>query len=381
MSYTKKTWVTGEVIDATKLNHMEDGIVDAEQNGGATTLNELTDVSMGTPVNGQVLTFDSNAYKWKNMNPKGNYEDVIDTSNNSQLSKKASALYDYVQSNLVCINPTMNTAFVGKPTIYAGIYPLTNAYLDYGTYYFVFGQYVYSATANNYPSYQGGLGGFEYTNIIKSDDMTKLKVRAIDIEADKETTPYCIIITSNTNTNNADGQYTLRPGLYPLTKTWTNGVGGYFYAFGNACYYASSITAVPTLDRRYPTLSEIGAVKFATNPTNGQYLMYNGTNWVNSAVTLPDYVSYAYAQLQYGYNDDYQTNLLVMNVTGAMYYEQASAIVDYIQKSVCNGLITVDTGDVYAITSIETVNDKYVIHTTSNSYTFVENNDGMFVLQ
>ena len=29
MAYTKKTWVTGETIEATDLNHMEQGIYDA----------------------------------------------------------------------------------------------------------------------------------------------------------------------------------------------------------------------------------------------------------------------------------------------------------------------------------------------------------------
>ena len=35
MSYTKQTWVTGDIITANKMNHMEDGIAGA---GGATPL-------------------------------------------------------------------------------------------------------------------------------------------------------------------------------------------------------------------------------------------------------------------------------------------------------------------------------------------------------
>ena len=30
MSYTKQTWVTGDIITANKMNHMEDGIADAD---------------------------------------------------------------------------------------------------------------------------------------------------------------------------------------------------------------------------------------------------------------------------------------------------------------------------------------------------------------
>lgn len=34
MAYDKQTWVTGEVITANKLNHMEDGIANAGSGGG-----------------------------------------------------------------------------------------------------------------------------------------------------------------------------------------------------------------------------------------------------------------------------------------------------------------------------------------------------------
>ena len=40
MSYTKQTWQTGEVITATKLNHMEDGIENA--GGGGALIIEMT---------------------------------------------------------------------------------------------------------------------------------------------------------------------------------------------------------------------------------------------------------------------------------------------------------------------------------------------------
>lgn len=35
MAYDKQTWVSGEVITATKLNHMEDGIAGAGSGGGS----------------------------------------------------------------------------------------------------------------------------------------------------------------------------------------------------------------------------------------------------------------------------------------------------------------------------------------------------------
>lgn len=39
MSYTKQTWINGETITDTKLNHMEDGIADA---GGGGVMNVTT---------------------------------------------------------------------------------------------------------------------------------------------------------------------------------------------------------------------------------------------------------------------------------------------------------------------------------------------------
>lgn len=153
MAYTKKTWVTGETIEASELNHMEDGIVEAAQSGGATTLNGLTDVSLGSPQNGQVLTYDGTNAKWKNLPPSGNYEDVINASDNTLLNQKAGALYDYVKTHFVCIQPQAITGLIGMPKLYPGMYPLTNAYQKTNTYYFAFGIYVFSGTSNDYPTY------------------------------------------------------------------------------------------------------------------------------------------------------------------------------------------------------------------------------------
>lgn len=41
MAYEKQTWVTGEVITEEKLNHIEDGIEEAAQSGGALIVNAV----------------------------------------------------------------------------------------------------------------------------------------------------------------------------------------------------------------------------------------------------------------------------------------------------------------------------------------------------
>lgn len=75
MAYTKKTWVTGETIEASELNHMEDGIETAQQTADTAnardTLGEMSDVALSTPTNGQVLTYDSASTKWKNADASG----------------------------------------------------------------------------------------------------------------------------------------------------------------------------------------------------------------------------------------------------------------------------------------------------------------------
>ena len=53
MAYTKQTWVTGDIISAEKLNHMEDGIA------GALTALRLTETVSGT-----THTLD---YTWKQI--------------------------------------------------------------------------------------------------------------------------------------------------------------------------------------------------------------------------------------------------------------------------------------------------------------------------
>ena len=52
-------------------NNMD--VIDANLGGGggSSTLAGLTDVSITTPTNGQVLTYDSNDGEWKNANPSG----------------------------------------------------------------------------------------------------------------------------------------------------------------------------------------------------------------------------------------------------------------------------------------------------------------------
>ena len=75
MAYAKTNWQTGDTIDATKLNHAEDGIAQAQQTADTAnardTLGEMTDVSLSSPTNGQVLTYDSISSKWKNASASG----------------------------------------------------------------------------------------------------------------------------------------------------------------------------------------------------------------------------------------------------------------------------------------------------------------------
>ena len=46
MAYEKQTWTTGDVITQEKLNHMEDGIADAD-GGGVLVVNATTTTSEG----------------------------------------------------------------------------------------------------------------------------------------------------------------------------------------------------------------------------------------------------------------------------------------------------------------------------------------------
>ena len=50
MSYTKNTWANGDVITATKLNHMEDGIEGAGSGGGGFDATLVISVEDETPV-------------------------------------------------------------------------------------------------------------------------------------------------------------------------------------------------------------------------------------------------------------------------------------------------------------------------------------------
>lgn len=54
MAYTKQTWVNGDTITANKLNHMEDGIADAQGGGGGTS--DYTDLTNKPQINSVTLS-------------------------------------------------------------------------------------------------------------------------------------------------------------------------------------------------------------------------------------------------------------------------------------------------------------------------------------
>lgn len=54
MAYSKQTWADGDVITASKLNHMEDGIESAAESGGSSSSNEMVVQVVKTYVNNQL---------------------------------------------------------------------------------------------------------------------------------------------------------------------------------------------------------------------------------------------------------------------------------------------------------------------------------------
>ena len=185
MAYTKTNWQTGDVIDATKLNHAEDGIAQAQQTADTAnardTLGELTDVDITTPTDGQVILYDATNSKWVNGNAGGTLAslsdvDITNPANGASLRYNASKgkwqtyafrgfswfnaqsstdpnkisygakqLWDsYVVGNnytALCINDPSNKGFI----------PLTRATKVVNTYTFVFGDYTYVGVGTNSP--------------------------------------------------------------------------------------------------------------------------------------------------------------------------------------------------------------------------------------
>lgn len=62
MSYTKQTWASGQVITATKLNHIEDGIaaVEAEIPSSAADVGAIP--APVSPTSGQFLQWNGSAW-------------------------------------------------------------------------------------------------------------------------------------------------------------------------------------------------------------------------------------------------------------------------------------------------------------------------------
>lgn len=68
MSYEKQTWVTGEIVTADKLNHMEDGIA-ASGGGGFDVMFEITFIEDGDPIVTVNVSYSEFAQKIANGKP------------------------------------------------------------------------------------------------------------------------------------------------------------------------------------------------------------------------------------------------------------------------------------------------------------------------
>ena len=58
MSYTKQTWTSGDVITANKLNHIEDGIENVDNNSQESLIIEMVYDSTNTMLISNILTSD-----------------------------------------------------------------------------------------------------------------------------------------------------------------------------------------------------------------------------------------------------------------------------------------------------------------------------------
>ncbi|MBR3124631.1 MAG: hypothetical protein IKF42_04270 [Mogibacterium sp.] len=67
MSYTKHTWTTGETIIATKMNNIEEGIVEASQSGGGAFVTLTFSGFSGSHPCGAISYFKQIDNIWKNV--------------------------------------------------------------------------------------------------------------------------------------------------------------------------------------------------------------------------------------------------------------------------------------------------------------------------
>lgn len=326
MAYTKTNWQTGDVIDATKLNHAEDGIAQAQQTADAAnardSLADLTDVEItGTPTDGQVILYDATNSKWVNGSAGGGVEyiNVFDATNN-KLNKTCEEMLELSTQAILYCDFINNWSF-NSHTVYQGKYNLTSIYKNGISCYFVFQRIVFEGYLN---------------------DSGKPTLKGIF--------PSSLEISDLPHTKSNDGQMLQYDRMH------------------------SSWKAVN------PTMSILTDVSISS-PATGQVLKYNGSKWVNGSAPS----SQPYRYLVYGHNDDYEKNMLQVytNTSGTSYVGSMDGIVNEIRTAGCT-LVHIDsTNEDYAITSITQDQDtNYIIHTTSQNYTFVRDTDNyIFVLQ
>lgn len=315
MAYTKTNWQTGDVIDATKLNHAEDGIAQAQQTADTAnardSLADLTDVEItGTPTDGQVVMYDATNSKWVNGSAGGGvkYINVFDATNN-KLNKTCEEMLElYTQAILYCdFNKTWS---LSGHSVYPGKYNLTSIYNNGTTYYFVFQRIIFRGYLN---------------------DSGKPSLRDIF--------PSSLEISDLPYTKSNDGQIL----QYNRTQASWNAVN--------------------------PTMSILTDVSISS-PATGQVLKYNGTKWVNGTATS---MSMAYLTYYKDDNGDYG-DAGVMYMAYAGNPSDTPSILDvaglqsFLSQSICTGIDIYDTttmdgshiGSTTSITLVESTGDVYV---------------------
>ena len=337
MAYTKTNWQTGDVIDATKLNHAEDGIAQAQETADTAnardSLADLTDVEItGTPTDGQVILYDATNSKWVNGSAGGggveyvNVYDNTSTNSNIKLTVNLVQILELINSGKIPYIDVQSTitysdSYTSNHQIPKGKYFLTRIEQYSSTYAVMFSFYKFVGTS--------------HTALPKMSMLYNTITRLQDIQINTSLATGAVLVYN-----------------YP-TKVWQT---------------------------KLPTMSLLTDVSIST-PTNGQVLRYNGTRWVNG--TAP--ASVQYRRLVYDYNDNYDKNTLMIytSTAGTEWIENMDALVDTVLTEGVTMIYIASAEEAYAITSItKDQNSNYIIHTTSQSYTFVRDTDNnVFVLQ
>ena len=83
-------------------------LIESESGGGASALGDLTDVNITSPTDGQVMTYDATAQKWKNATPSGGggtlsitrttlSTELMNASNHDYILSDAYTNYDFIE--------------------------------------------------------------------------------------------------------------------------------------------------------------------------------------------------------------------------------------------------------------------------------------------